>query len=232
MDKVAKDLLNNHIGAKFIVSSYAIIAIEDFHYTSVMLTMQVFGSRGKLELQYFHHYATFIASLNMELQVKLTRSIGSPAIAFSLKIGFDTTVTNLFTHSTGMNLKKADSCVSLVLGDKGDTIRAYFLHHVGMKNVVVGEIRMRFSTKENTFSVGVSYTVDHLTLIKINLDNHGRFRAVVRREVRPKSLLIFFIELGAKAFLLNLTRRDWTRVLASSYLVSQLSNKLVFSSTT
>lgn len=54
---------------------------------------------------------------------------------------------------------------------------------------VVGEIRRKFSTNENTLTVGCSYVVDPQTLVKAKLNNHGNLGALLRHELTQKSFL-------------------------------------------
>jgi voltage-dependent anion channel protein 2 len=86
-------------------------------------------------------------------------------------------------------------------GDKGDSIKASYVHHLDQfkKSAAVGEITRRFSTNENTFTVGGSYAVDQLTLVKAKLNNHGRLGALLQHEVIPKSVLTISGELDTKA---------------------------------
>lgn len=86
-------------------------------------------------------------------------------------------------------------------GDKGDTIKASYVHHLDQlkKSAAVGEIIRRFSSNENTFTVGGSYAVDHLTVVKAKLNNHGRLAALLQHEVIPKSLLTISGEIETKA---------------------------------
>lgn len=86
-------------------------------------------------------------------------------------------------------------------GDKGDTINASYVHHLDQlkKTAAVGEITRRFSTNENTFTVGGSYAVDHLTVVKAKLNNHGKLGALLQHEVIPKSVLTVSGEVDTKA---------------------------------
>lgn len=67
------------------------------------------------------------------------------------------------------------------------------------KSAIVGEITRRFSTNENTFTVGGLYAVDHLTVVKAKLNNHGTLGALLQHEVIPKSVLTISGEVGTKA---------------------------------
>ncbi|KAL2906462.1 Mitochondrial outer membrane protein porin 2 [Bienertia sinuspersici] len=150
-------------------------------------------SSHKLEVQYFHHHATVTSAvtLNKNPIVDLTATLGTPAIAFGVEAGYDTTSGNFTKYTAGVNVSKPESCASIVLGDKGDTIKATYLHHLDQlkKSAAVAEISRRFSTNENTFTVGGLYAVDDLTVVKAKLSNHGKLGAVLHHQVIPKSMV-------------------------------------------
>ncbi|MBA0592143.1 hypothetical protein Gorai_009130, partial [Gossypium raimondii] len=158
---------------------------------------------GKLEVQYFHDHATVTTTvgLNQTPGVDVTATIGTPSIAFGAEAGYDTTSGNFTKYTAGISMTKPDSCASIILGDKGDSIKASYVHYMDQlkKSAAVAEISRRFSTNENTFTVGGVYAVDHLTLIKAKLNSHGRLGAVLQHEVVPKSLLTISSELDTKA---------------------------------
>ncbi|KAB2004736.1 hypothetical protein ES319_D11G220400v1 [Gossypium barbadense] len=158
---------------------------------------------GKLEVQYFHHHATFTTTIALYKTpvVDATATIGTPSIAFGAEAGYDPTKGNFTKYTAGISVTKPDSCASIILGDKGDSIKASYVHYLDnlKKSAAVGEIRRKFSTNENTFTVGGAYAVDHLTLIKAKLNNHGRLGALLQHEVIPKSLLTVSGELDTKS---------------------------------
>jgi len=158
---------------------------------------------GKLEVQYFHDHGTFTTAigLNQSPGIDVSATIGTPSIAFGAEAGYDTTSGNFAKYTAGISVTKPDSSAAIILGDKGDTIRASYVHHLDQfkKSAAVGEITRRFSTNENTFTVGGSYAVDHLTVVKAKLNNHGRLGALLQHEVIPKSILTISGELDTKA---------------------------------
>ncbi|KAJ0096590.1 hypothetical protein Patl1_28525 [Pistacia atlantica] len=155
------------------------------------------------KVQYFHDHATFTTAvaLNQSPSIDVTATIGTPSIAFGAEAGYDTTSGNFTKYTAGISVNKPDSCASIILGDKGDTIRASYIHHLDQlkKSATVGEITRRFSTNENTFTVGGSYAIDHLTVVKAKLNNHGKLGALLQHEVIPKSVLTISSEVDTKA---------------------------------
>ncbi|XP_044488562.1 mitochondrial outer membrane protein porin 2-like [Mangifera indica] len=157
---------------------------------------------GKLEVQYLHDHATFTTAvaLNQSPSIDVTATIGTPSIVFGAEAGYDTTSGNFTKYTAGISVNKPDSCASIILGDKGDTMRASYIHHLDQlkKSAAVGEITRRFSTNENTFTVGASYAIDHLTVVKAKLNNHGKLGALLQHEVIPKSILTISSEVDTK----------------------------------
>lgn len=75
--------------------------------------------------------------------------------------------------------------------DKGDAVRVSYLRYLDQQNkgAAVGEIARKFSTNENTLTVGCSYAIDPHTNVKAKLNNHGHLAALVQHELNQKSLL-------------------------------------------
>lgn len=158
---------------------------------------------GKLEVQYFHDHAAFstAVTVNQSPLLDVSATIGTPAIAFGAEAGYDTTSGNFTKYNAGISITKPDSSASIILGDKGDSLRASYVHYLDQlkKSAAVGEITRKFSTNENTFTVGGSYAVDHVTVVKAKLNNHGKLGALLQHEVIPKSLLTISGEIDTKA---------------------------------
>ncbi|KAM7507195.1 hypothetical protein LguiA_017648 [Lonicera macranthoides] len=158
---------------------------------------------GKLEVQYFHHHATFTSAIAAKQSpvIDVSAALGTPTFAIGAEAGYETSSGKLTKYTAGISVTKPDSCASIVLGDKGDTIRASYIHHLDQlkKSAAVGEITRRFSTNENTFTVGGCYAVDNLTVVKTKLNNHGKLGALLQHEIIPKSILTISSEFDTKA---------------------------------
>ncbi|XP_016749363.1 mitochondrial outer membrane protein porin 2 isoform X2 [Gossypium hirsutum] len=148
---------------------------------------------GKLEVQYFHEHATVATAVGLKKSpaVDFSATIGTPGIAFGAEASYVTSSGEFTKYNAGVNMTKPDSNASVVLADKGDSLKVSYLHHLNQLNggAVVGEIARKFSTNENTLTVGCSYLVDPHTLVKAKLNNHGNLGALVQHELRPKSFL-------------------------------------------
>nr|XP_023888251.1 mitochondrial outer membrane protein porin 2-like [Quercus suber]POF21958.1 mitochondrial outer membrane protein porin 2 [Quercus suber] len=158
---------------------------------------------GKLEVQYLHDHATLTTAvaLNQSPAIDVSATIGTPSIAFGAEAGYDTTTGNFTKYTAGLSVAKPESSASIILGDKGDSIKASYVHHLDefKKSAAVGEITRKFSTNENTFTVGGSYAIDSLTVVKAKLNNHGKLGALLQHEVIPKSVLTVSGEVDTKA---------------------------------
>ncbi|XP_071693590.1 mitochondrial outer membrane protein porin 2-like isoform X2 [Rutidosis leptorrhynchoides] len=158
---------------------------------------------GKVEVQYFHNHAslTSAVALTETPTIDVSATIGTPTFVIGAEAGYESSSGTLTKYTAGVSINKPDSSASIVLGDKGDTIRASYIHHLdaSKKSGAVGEITRRFSTNENTFTVGGSYAVDSLTLVKAKLNNHGKLGALLQHEIIPKSLVTMSSELDTRA---------------------------------
>lgn len=85
-------------------------------------------------------------------------------------------------------------------GDKGDTLRVLYVHYLDekQKSAVGGEISRRFSTNENTVTVGGAYALDELTRVKTRLNNAGKLGALLQHELNPGSVLTISGEFDTK----------------------------------
>lgn len=74
-------------------------------------------------------------------------------------------------------------------GDKGDSLRASYVYLFDdvAKTSVVAEVTRRFSTNDNTFTIGGSYAIDPLTTVKGRLNNNGKLAALI--DTRAQSIL-------------------------------------------
>ncbi|KAL2963839.1 hypothetical protein AAZX31_17G223400 [Glycine max] len=93
--------------------------------------------------------------------------------------------------STNQLLHKDGQVYKIQRGDKGDSMKVSYLYQLERLNggAVVGEISRRFSTNENTLTVGCLYVVDSQTALKAKLNNHGNLGALLQHELTRKSFL-------------------------------------------
>lgn len=171
--------------------------------TKVIATLKIPDyNSGKLEGQYFHEHATLTTAvaLNQLPTVDFTATLGTQTFAIGAEAGYETASGSFTKYNAGISVTKPDSSASIILADKGDTLKASYVHHSDQLNRAgVAEITRNFSTNENTFTVGASYAVDPLTVVKARLNNHGRLGALLQHELKPKSILTISGEFDTKA---------------------------------
>ncbi|KDP41624.1 hypothetical protein JCGZ_16031 [Jatropha curcas] len=158
---------------------------------------------GKLEVQYFHQHAgiTAAAGLNHTPIVDFSATIGTPTIAFGAETSYATASGEFSKYNAGVSYTSPDTNASVILADKGNSIKVSYLRHLEMMNqlTVVGEINRTFSNNENTLTVGCSYVADPQTVLKTKLNNHGSLGALVQHEFKPKSFLTISGSFDTKA---------------------------------
>ncbi|XP_073065284.1 mitochondrial outer membrane protein porin 2-like [Primulina eburnea] len=158
---------------------------------------------GKLEFQYFHPHASIAAAvgLNKAPPIDFSVTLGTPTFALGIEAGYETSSRKLVKYTAGITVTQPDSCSSIILGDKGDTIKTSYIRYLDQlkKGAAVAEFTRKLSTNENTFTVGGSYALDHLTLVKVKLNNHGTLGTVLQHEVMRKSVVTISSEFDTKA---------------------------------
>ncbi|KAK9931768.1 hypothetical protein M0R45_019032 [Rubus argutus] len=116
---------------------------------------------GKLDVQYLHPHAAIDSSigLNPTPLLELSATIGSKDLSLGGEIGFDTASSLLTKYNAGISFNKPDFSAALLLTDKGQTLKATYIHAVDSSNgtTVAAELTRRFSTSENSFTLGSEY---------------------------------------------------------------------------
>ena len=69
----------------------------------------------------------------------------------------------------------------------------------GSNTAVGAEVTHRFSTNENTLTLGTQHQLDPLTTLKARVNNFGRTSALIQHEWRPKSFFTISGEVDTKA---------------------------------
>eukprot|EP00249_Psilotum_nudum_P020221 c27608_g1_i2 orf=180-1010(+) len=158
---------------------------------------------GKVELQYVHDYTGVSSSIGLTPSpiVDFSGVAGSAELAAGGEVGFDT-AKGLFTkYNAGLIFSKPDFTSALMLTDKGDTVKASYVHTLNpLTNSTVGaEMSHSFSRNENTFTVGGLYMLDPLTTVKARLNNRGMLAGLIQHEWRPKSVVTISGEVDSRA---------------------------------
>ncbi|XP_058778066.1 mitochondrial outer membrane protein porin 2-like [Vicia villosa] len=158
---------------------------------------------GKLEIQYFHDHATItsVATLKQSPIFDVSATFGTPTAAFGAEAGYDTKSGHFTKYNTGISFTKADSSAAVIIGDKGDSIKVSYVHHLDQfkKSAAVVDITRKFSANQNTITVGGSFAIDPLTQAKVRFNNYGKLGGLLQHEIFPKSVLTISGEVDTKA---------------------------------
>ncbi|PIN14095.1 Porin/voltage-dependent anion-selective channel protein [Handroanthus impetiginosus] len=158
---------------------------------------------GKLDLHYFHHHANVNSSigLNPSPLVEVATAFGSKDVAIGGEIGFDTSSLSFTKCNAGISFNKPDFSAALILTDKGQSVKASYVHLVNPLSgtEIAAEMTHRLSGFENSFSFGSIHKVDPLTLVKTRFSDNGKVALLCQHEWRPKSLATVSAEYDTKA---------------------------------
>lgn len=157
---------------------------------------------GKLNVQYLHPHATMDSSIGLYPSplLNLSATIGSKDLALGSELGFDTTTSSFTKYNLGISFNKADVSAALILTDKGQMLKASYVHSVNplTGTEVAAEMTHRFSTFENSFTVGSAHVIDPITKLKTRFSNSGKVALLCQREWRPKSFVTVSGEYDSK----------------------------------
>ncbi|KAI4335429.1 hypothetical protein L6164_014073 [Bauhinia variegata] len=146
---------------------------------------------GKLDVQYLHPHAAIDSSigLNPSPQLALSATIGSKDLSLGAEVGFNTASALFTKYNAGVAFNKPDFSASLLLADKGETLKASYIHYLDRSDglAVAAELTHRFSTFENRFVIGSAHSIDPFTVVKTRFANDGKAAFLYQREWRPKS---------------------------------------------
>ena len=80
-------------------------------------------------------------------------------------------------------------------------MKATYIHAVDSSNctTVAAELTRRFSTSENSFTLGSAHAIDPNTMVKTRFSDSGKAALLWQREWRPKSLVTVSAEYDSKA---------------------------------
>ncbi|XP_010259833.1 PREDICTED: mitochondrial outer membrane protein porin 4 isoform X2 [Nelumbo nucifera] len=177
---------------------------EIFPCTKAALSFKIPDHKsGKLDVRYIHPHASINSSIGLTPTplLELAATIGSKELGFGGEIAFDTASSSLTKYNAGIGLFKPDFSAALILEDKGETLKASYVHLVNPINgtAVAAELTHRFSTYQNSFTFGSSHSLDPFTMVKTRFSDNGKLAVLCQREWRPKSLVTFSAEYDPKA---------------------------------
>nr|CAB3502092.1 unnamed protein product [Digitaria exilis] len=132
--------------------------------------------------------------------VELAATVGTSELSLGAEVGFDSTSASVTKYNSGIGYNKPDFSASLQLADKGETLKASYIHLFNPTNgaTVAAEVTHKLKTKENYFTIGSSHALDSSTLLKMRFSNSGKVGLLCQHEWRPKSLVTLSAEYDPK----------------------------------
>uniref|UniRef100_A0A2P2LD19 Mitochondrial outer membrane protein porin 4 n=1 Tax=Rhizophora mucronata TaxID=61149 RepID=A0A2P2LD19_RHIMU len=155
---------------------------------------------GKLDVQYLHPHAAIDSSigLNATPLLELSAAIGSKELSLGGEVVFDSATASFLKYNAGIGLNKPDFSAALLLVEKGQALKASYVHSVNLLHSVGAEMTHRFSSYENSFTIGSSHVLDPFTLVKTRFSDNGKIAMLCQHEWRPKSLITVSAEYETK----------------------------------
>lgn len=177
--------------------------VSQSHSKKVALSFNIPDHKsGKLDVQYLHPHAAIDSSigLNPAPKLELSAAIGSKDISMGAEVGFDTTSASFSTYNAGIAFNKPDFSATLMLADKGQSLKASYIHYVDRPDglTVAAELAHRLSSSENRFTFGTSQSIDPRTVLKTRFSDDGKAAFQCQRAWRPNSLVTLSAEYDSK----------------------------------
>lgn len=148
-------------------------------------------SSAKLTVDYAIPHVTLKTAVGLTAapKVDLAATTGVEGVVVGGDVGYDTSKGSITRWALAAGYTKADYQASLMLIDRGETVKASFTHNVDSTMTVGGEV-MHSLTKQTTgFTLGYAKKLDSGALFKARLDNTGLTSVLYEQELKPKTLV-------------------------------------------
>ncbi|XP_020246496.1 mitochondrial outer membrane protein porin 6 [Asparagus officinalis] len=158
---------------------------------------------GKLDVHYLNNHAAVSSSIGLTPAplLEFSTALGTKELSFGAEIGFDSASACFTKYNAGVGLNKPDFSAALMLADKGESLKASYIHLVDpiSGHAVAAEMVHRFKSSENSFTFGSSHNLDPLTMVKTRFSDNGKVAVLCQHQWRPKSLVTVSAEYDPKA---------------------------------
>ncbi|KAG6736703.1 mitochondrial outer membrane protein porin 2-like isoform X1 [Populus alba x Populus x berolinensis] len=170
--------------------------------TSASLKLPKYDS-STLQAQYFHKYAALATSFSLHHtpKIQLSASAGTSTLAFGIQTKYEIASRQFREIDAGFSMTKPNYDASITMGNKGDFLRASYIHYFDHKKKVAAAavISRRFSKKENALTVGGSWIMDNITTVKARVDDRGKIMMLLKYGIKSKSCLTIASEFDTKS---------------------------------
>jgi len=130
---------------------------------------------GKLTLDYSAPHITTkaVVGLTSSPALQLSTAIGTPNAIVGVDGCYDTTSSILTKWSVGTAYLSKDYSASLLLTDKGSTLKASYSHAIDPTQTAACEVVRKLNSDATTFTMGYQKKLDTGATLKMRLANSG-----------------------------------------------------------
>lgn len=148
-------------------------------------------SSAKLTVDYAIPHVTLKTAVGLTSapKVDLAATTGVEGVVVGGDVGYDTSKGSITRWALAAGYTKADYQASLMLIDRGETVKASFTHNVDSTMTVGGEVMHSLTKSTTGFTLGYAKKLDSGALFKARLDNTGLTSVLYEQELRPKTLV-------------------------------------------
>lgn len=127
--------------------------------------------------------------------------MGTSSLAFGIQTKYEIASRQFRDIDAGFSMTKPNYDASITMGNKGDFLRASYIHYFDHKKKVAAAavISHRFSKKENALTVGGSWIMDNIATVKARVDDRGKIMMLLQYGIKSKSCLTIASEFDTKS---------------------------------
>merc|ERR1711934_383084 len=145
---------------------------------------------GKLSFDY-SGCANYIIKGNVGLtstpKAEVSVTVGHSGLSAGAEAGYCTKASAVTKWGIGAAYAASDYKCALLVADKGDTLKASYVHSVSASTTVGGEVVRKFAKATTTFTLGAAHKLENGASTKAKIDNTGIASILYEQEFAPKS---------------------------------------------
>ncbi len=151
---------------------------------------------GKLSFDYTSDLYVLKGNLGLSATPKAEVSIGvgHSGVNLGAEAGYCTKSSDVTKWSIGAAYAMADAKCSLLVVDKGDTVKAGYVHSLSHNTSVGGEVIRKLGAGTTTFTLGAAHKLESGGSAKAKIDNAGLASVHYETELTSKSKAAFTVQ--------------------------------------
>jgi len=151
---------------------------------------------GKLSFDYTQDLYVLKGNLGLSSTPKAEVSIGvgHSGVNLGAEAGYCTKTSEVTKWSVGAAYAMADGKCSLLVVDKGDTVKAGYVHSLSGSTSVGGEVIRKLGAGTTTFTLGAAHKMESGASAKAKIDNAGIASILYESELSSKAKTAFTVQ--------------------------------------